>query len=113
MSFRKNMIVAVALAAFGVGGIAAADASPWGYHRPRRVEVNHRLAHQDYRIDRALREGRITLRQAANLHYRDRMIRYHERVDAYHHGGHLTLAEQAALNRHENRVSRQIYRSAH
>jgi hypothetical protein len=41
------------------------------------------------------------------------MIRYHERVDAYHHGSHLTLAEQAALNRHENRVSRQIYRSAH
>jgi hypothetical protein len=113
MSVRKSLIVAAALAVFGLGGVVSADAGPWQNHHPLRVEVNHRLANQDHRINRALRQGRIGWREAANLHREDRMIRHEERLDARRDGGHITRGEDRALNHQENAVSRQIYNHAH
>jgi len=113
MSLKQKILIAVMGAGLTLCGVASASASPWQNAHPRRVEVNHRLAHQDMRINRNLREGKITPHQAANLHREDRMMRREERRDAAFHGGHITLRQQARLNRHENRVSGHIYREAH
>src|ERR1700678_2057824 len=74
MSLKQKILVAIMGAGLTLAGAASASATPWQHAHPRRVEVNHRLAHQDMRIHRALREGRIGPRQAANLHREDHMI---------------------------------------
>jgi len=113
MNLRQKILVAVMGAGLALCGAAGASAGTWQNNHPRRVEVNHRLAHQDTRIDRNLRDGNISHRQAAALHREDRMIRVRERRDAAMHGGHLTRGEQARLNHQEHRVSGRIYRAAH
>jgi hypothetical protein len=113
MRIKQKILVAVMGMGLAFFGAASASAGTWQDNHPRRVEVNHRLAHQNFRINRDLREGRITVRQAAVLHRQDRMIRFRERRDAALNGGHITRFEQAHLNHQENGVSRHIYRAAH
>ena len=113
MSLKQKILAAIMGAGLTLAGAASASATPWQNDHPRRVEVNHRLAHQDMRIHRAMREGRIGPHQAATLHREDRMIRHEERRDARFDGSHITRQEQARLNHQENRVSGQIYRDAH
>ena len=55
-----------------------------------------------------MREGEITRSQAHALHKEDRQIRREERTMARENHGHITRAEQTALNQQENAVSRQI-----
>lgn len=74
----------------------------------RRAEVNMRLARQNYRIDKAVQQGKLTHAQAAVLHADDRAIRKQERLDAKFDKGHITGAEQKALNQLENAVSKKI-----
>jgi len=105
----------LALAAIGVatllaGASGASAETAWQHHHPRRVEVNHRLANQNRRIDHELRRHEITGAQARDLHAEDRGIRGQERFDASHDRGHLTRAEKRRLNREENGVSGQIGR---
>lgn len=109
---RSAFILALA-SVLGLTGVASASASTWDQRHPRRVEVNHRLANQDRRIDRDFAEGKITAHQAARLHREDRMVRADERFDARFDRSHLTRADQRSLNQDENGVSRQIYRDAH
>jgi hypothetical protein len=89
---------------------ASADPASWAWRHPRRAEVNERLAIQNFRINRELREGEIGFRQARALHAEDRSIRQQERAMASARGGHITRGEQRLLNREENFVSRQIGR---
>jgi hypothetical protein len=93
-----------------VGTAELANAGTWDQNHPRRAEVNARLANQNYRIQDELREGGITRGQARALHAEDRFIRTEERFMARQNGGHITRAEQRALNQQENAVSRQIGR---
>ncbi|HTT37903.1 MAG TPA: hypothetical protein VMH32_09560 [Burkholderiales bacterium] len=95
-----------------VGGTAASAMaeSKWGKEHPRRHEVNKRLANQDRRINKELRNGQITKQQAHQLHREDHQIRQEERDMASQNGGHITKQEQAVLNRQENAVSQQIGR---
>lgn len=113
MNLKQKILVAMMGAGLTFAGVASASATPWQNAHPRRVEVNHRLAHQDMRINRAEREGKIGPRKAASLHREDHMMRREERVDAAFHGGHITRQQQARLNHQENRVSGKIYRDAH
>ena len=113
MRLKQKFLIAAMSAGLLLAGAASASAGPWQASHPRRAEVNHRLEHQNFRIDRDLRQGRITGAQAATLHREDRAIRFRERRDARFDGGHITRGEQYRLNRHENRVSGQIYRDAH
>jgi hypothetical protein len=86
-----------------VGFADSASASTWAQRHPRRAEVNQRLANQNYRINRELREGEISRVQARSLHREDHFVRQEERfVAAQHH------IEQRALNQQENGISRQI-----
>lgn len=109
---RSALVLALA-SALGLSGIASASAATWDQRHPRRVEVNHRLANQDRRIDRDFREGDISARQAARLHREDRMVHADERFDAHFDRSHLTRADHRSLNQNENGISRQIYRDAH
>jgi hypothetical protein len=113
MRIKQKILMTVLGAGLTLCGVASASASTWQADHPRRVEVNHRLANQDRRIDRDYRDGRITGWQAATLHREDRSIRFQERRDAYFDGSHITRGEDARLNHEENRVSGQIYRDAY
>jgi hypothetical protein len=89
---------------------AALAETQWDREHPRREQVNGRLENQNRRIDKEVREGEITKGQAKQLHAEDHAIRQDERTMAKTNSGHITGAEQKALNQQENQVSRQIGR---
>src|ERR1700751_1814551 len=70
---------------------------------PRVNEVNTREANQQKRIGNGVANGTLTSKQATNLQKR-------EKPDMAAHNGHLTKAEQAGINRQQNRISRSIKR---
>jgi hypothetical protein len=100
-------LLSMTVAGTSLIGSAAAD-TPWQKAHPRREQVNHRLARQDYRIHQQVREGELTRAQAAGLHREDRQIRQEERDMARQNGSHLSGLEQRTLNQQENAVGRQI-----
>ena len=104
-------IYAAALgAAFATFLSSTAMAGKWAENHPRRAEVNGRLENQNRRINQEVREGEITKGQAKQLQTEDHAIRQEERTMAKTNNGHITGAEQKALNQQENVVSRQIGR---
>ena len=105
-------IIGVALVAAIAAGTAAQVMAETKFQKnhPRREQVNGRLANQNQRINKEVREGEMTRRQAQNLHRKDRQIRQEERAMASQNGGHITKSEQRVLNQQENAVSRQIGR---
>jgi len=106
--FAKALTIAVSSAfVLGAAGSAVAQ-TQWQKDHPRRAEVNKRLANQNQRIKKEVKEGDMTKAQAAKLHKEDRQIRKEERVMASQNGGHITKQEQKTLNQQENQVSRQI-----
>jgi len=107
-SVRTALTAAAAtLALSALTSNALAD-TQWQKEHPRREQVNNRLANQNKRIKQERKEGEITKGQAAKLHKEDRAIRKEERTMASTNGGHITKAEQKALNQQENQVSKQI-----
>ena len=98
---------AIVLALLGTS-VTAASANPWQANHPRRVEVNDRLALQNFRINMGVANGTITPMQAQALHAEDHVIRAEEQTMAAFNGSHLTQGEQNALNQQENAVSKQI-----
>ncbi len=107
-SARRVLTAAVAIVALaGLVAPALAD-TQWQKTHPRREQVNNRLANQNRRIHQERKQGEITRGQAAKLHREDRTIRKEERAMARTNNGHVTKAEQRALNQQENQVSRQI-----
>jgi hypothetical protein len=100
-------VTAVTLSLGALAGNAMAD-TQWQKDHPRREQVNNRLANQNKRIRQERKEGEITRAQAAKLHAEDRAIRREERTMASTNHGHITKAEQKALNQQENQVSQQI-----
>ncbi|WP_322048809.1 hypothetical protein [Paraburkholderia sp. J67] len=98
---------AIATLTLAFAGTASAN-THWDATHPRRAEVNHRLGNQDRRIHQEVREGEMSHAQAARLHRDDRQIRGEERMMASQNNGHITRAEDHALNQQENHVSRQI-----
>ena len=111
---RAILSVCVLAAGLAAATVPAAAATPagdsWRQSHPRRAEVNGRLAHQQVRIHREVREGELSPERAAQLSRQDHAIRRQERRMAANHGGHITAAQQARLNREENAVSREIPR---
>jgi uncharacterized protein HemX len=106
----SRIFLACALAAvfsLGLAGSAMAE-TQWEKDHPRRDQVNDRLQNQNKRINREVKEGELSKKQAAKLHRDDRQIRKEERLMASQNGGHITKQEQRTLNQQENAVSRQI-----
>ncbi|MGD0192862.1 MAG: hypothetical protein ABSD74_19165 [Rhizomicrobium sp.] len=113
MNIKQNLLIAIAATAISLSFAGGASAGTWQNNHPRRAEVNGRLDNQNFRINRDVRDGKITGVEASQLHSEDRSMRMEERADARADGGHITGAEQRALNRQENGVSHQIYNQAH
>jgi hypothetical protein len=105
---RKLALVAAALAALGLSATSASAETFWQARHPRRAEVNERLAYQNFRINREVREGELSPWQARRLHREDFAIRHEERAMASFNRGHITAGEQRALNHQENVMSRHI-----
>jgi hypothetical protein len=106
----KTVAFVISFAIVGTTVSAAFAETQWERSHPRRDQVNDRLANQNHRIKRELKEGEITRQQAHQLHREDRAIRQEERDMAKINGGHITKGEQKVLNQQENAVSRQIGR---
>jgi len=113
MSIRARKIVSMALlsvfAAASMGSAMAAETT-WEKTHPRRDQVNDRLANQNRRIHKEVKEGEMSKAQAAKLHHEDHQIRKEERLMASQNGGHITKQEQRTLNQQENAVSQKIGR---
>ena len=110
-SIRTALTATVAtMALAGLATSAFADETQWQKDHPRRTEVNARLANQNKRINTERKEGEITKAQAHKMHAEDHAIRQEERTMASTNHGHITKAEQKALNQQENQVSKQIGR---
>jgi coenzyme F420-reducing hydrogenase beta subunit len=105
---NKSLIAVLSLVALCGAAGAQAPAQTWQEKHPRRAEVNARLDRQNARIHREVKSGDMTHQQAAALHHEDHQIRQEERLMASQNGGHITRAEQRALNQQENAVSKQI-----
>jgi len=106
-----GMLANAARQGTGLGLVACTSqmaSAGWAQNHPRRAEVNARLEVQNWRINQALSHGKITPGQASALHAQDQFIRKEERFEAGQNGGHITPAEQKALNQQENKVSGKI-----
>jgi hypothetical protein len=79
---------------------------------PRVNEVNGRLNNEQARINRNVATGRISPGQANRLEHGEQHIRRQESRDLARNHGHLTLREQAHLNREENVQSHRINHAA-
>ena len=107
-SVRHVLTVAAAtLALTALAGNALAE-TQWQKDHPRRTQVNSRLNNQNTRIHNEVKDGQISKSQAKQLHSEDHAIRSEERTMASTDGGHITKADQKALNQQENAVSKQI-----
>lgn len=104
----KAIAATIVLSLFALGGNAMAHETKWEKNHPRRDQVNDRLANQNKRITDEVKEGDMTKGQAHKLRREDRQIRQEERDMAAQNRGHITKAEQKALNQQENQVSKQI-----
>jgi hypothetical protein len=102
----------LAVIVMSLGVVAAttqiASAKTWQQTHPRLDEVNARLEVQNWRINQALKQGKISVGRAVALHEKDQFIRTEERFEAHQDGSHITPAEQKALNQQENSVSGKI-----
>jgi hypothetical protein len=107
---RRFLALAFAAATAASLSTGAFAETQWQKDHPRRTEVNGRLANQDQRIHHEVKEGEISRSQANALHREDHQIRNEERAMASHDNGHITRADQTALNQQENAVSHQIGR---
>ena len=76
-------------------------------------DIHDRRATQNARIRQGVASGSLTHREAANIRARRARIGASIRRDRATHGGRLTRAERARLNRRLNRSSRVIYRDKH
>jgi hypothetical protein len=106
----KVAVLALSFAFTGILVLNAIAETRWERNHPRRDQVNDRLENQNRRINQERREGEITKGQAQQLHQEDRAIRNEERTMSKFNNGHITPAEQKALNQQENAVSKQIGR---
>jgi hypothetical protein len=106
-TMKSLTVVAVMASLAGLSTSAMAETA-WQKAHPRRTEVNARLANQDRRIHKEVKEGEISRTQAASLHKDDRQIRTEERDMASQNGSHITKPEKKVLNQQENAVSKQI-----
>jgi hypothetical protein len=110
---KRDFTIGIIGLGFVLVSLTDASAATFKQTHPRRAEVNHRLAMENARIHRNVVEGKITPQEAATLHKEVHGVRTQERLDASLNNGHITKAEQRALNQNENAISKQIHQAAH
>ena len=76
-------------------------------------DIHDRRVDQHDRIRQGVSSGELTHREARSIRHRETNIRSRAARDRAAHGGRLTRAERARLNRSLNRTSHTIYRDKH
>ena len=99
--FTKTIVATALLAAFAAP--LAANAG----------EVQHRLNHEQRRINQGVRNGSLTYREYNSTERREDRLQAERNRALRRDGGTLTAAQRARLNRQENGLSRQIYFDKH
>ena len=107
---HRAIVFAISFAVVGSAMSTAFAETQWERNHPRRDQVNDRLANQNRRINREVKEGEISKQNARQLHREDHAIRQEERDMAKLNGSHISKGEQKVLNQQENGVSGQIGR---
>ncbi len=80
---------------------------------PANNEVNARQKAQQERIGQGIKSGSLTAGEAANLERKEAGINREVKTMRAANGGTLTPGEKAAVNRQQNRMSKQIYNKKH
>ena len=107
-----STVGALALGTFLFAGPSFAE-NEWQENHPGRAKVNHRLKHQNRRIEAGEKHGQISEQEEQQLHAQQQNIHNQEVQDAAAHGGHLTKGERKQLNHEENAVSHEIHEDRH
>ena len=106
---KTRILVSLTLVTvIGFSATSFAEGGNWGKHHPRREQVNDRLARQNHRINKEVKEGEMSKSEAAQLHKNDHKIRQEERDMSSQNNGHITKQEQKTLNQQENANSKEI-----
>jgi hypothetical protein len=80
---------------------------------PRVNQVNSREQNQQNRIANGMKSGAVTPKEGVKLEKQQQHIVKQEKRDMAKDNGHLTKANQAQLNREQNRASNNIYAKKH
>jgi hypothetical protein len=75
---------------------------------PRRAEVNERIRDEKARIEKDLKDGKITQAQADKMMGELKGVKAEEKAEVKANGGYLTKTEQKQLNQELNQDGRQI-----
>lgn len=82
-------------------------------NHPRVNQVNSREQNQQNRVANGMKSGAVTPKEGAKLERQQQHIARQEKRDMAKDNGHLTKANQAQLNREQNRASKNIYAKKH
>ena len=122
-TMKRTLLLSIATLAFS--GLLAAPAfaqnpntqgaGPGKYdpNHPRVNQVNNREQKQQNRIANGMKSGAVTPKEGVKLEKQQQHIVRQEKRDMAEHNGHLTKADQAQLNREQNRASANIYAKKH
>ncbi len=113
MNLFRLTTAALLAGSLGLVAVNADAQTRWQANHPWRTSDNGRLAVQNQRITRGVRDGQLSHAQARALRSDDHAIRAEERADASVNGSHLTRADQRQITRQQNANSRAIYAGRH
>jgi hypothetical protein len=82
-------------------------------NHPRVNEVNAREQNQQNRIANGMKSGAVTPKEGVKLEKQQQHINNQEKKDMAKDNGHLTKADQAKLNKEQNKASENIYDKKH
>ena len=80
---------------------------------PRVNQVNTREQNQQNRIANGMKSGAVTPKEGTKLEKQQQHINNQEKKDMAKDNGHLTKANQAQLNKEQNKASQNIYDKKH
>ena len=114
----KNLkVIASMVGGLTLGGLVLVGPgfaeNQWQENHPGRAHINHRLKHQNRRIEAGEKHGKISQEEAQQLHTEEQNIHNQEVQDAAAHNGHLTKSERKQLNQEENAERRDIHEDRH
>jgi hypothetical protein len=82
-------------------------------NHPRVNEVNQREQNQQNRIANGVKSGQLTPAETQKVEKQQQHIQNQEKKDMAKDNGHLTKANQAQLNKEQNKASKNIYDKKH
>ncbi|HTU33171.1 MAG TPA: hypothetical protein VMF66_05150 [Candidatus Acidoferrum sp.] len=109
MNIRRALTLGAALVVLGAPGAFAQSSNP----APDKPTIRQRKENQQARIAQGVKSGQLTPRETSKLERQQRSINHEERNMRKADNGHLTKADRQALNRRQNRASRNIYDKKH